>query len=153
MHRPEPTGLTAAKSRREACCTATVHTRTSTSRRSARPRRCVRNRDERALAFVRGRIDWRRAVRVKTLDGLEAPGLAELALRFSPDHRLPVWRKHEARTGIRHFYSVPARLIHVDEESLLHRMLMRPGLDVHAVLEKDVGLSLIHISEPTRQAE
>ena len=82
---------------------------------------------------------FRRAVRMERLDGLESPCLALLALVLGPCDRLPVRRQNEACAGIRHFDAIAAGLIDVEEEGLLHRVLVRTGFDEHAVLEKHVG--------------
>ena len=84
-------------------------------------------------------IDWRRAVRVKAFDRLQAPGLSFPAIGLGPDDRLPVGRQHQPRAGIRHLDAVAAGLIDVEEERLLNRVLVRPRLDVHAGFEEDVG--------------
>src|SRR5580698_10329099 len=81
----------------------------------------------------------RRAARVKTLDGLEAAGLALSALRLGPDDRFPVRGQDEPRAGIGDLDAMAAGLKDIEEEGLLHRMLVRPGLDLDAVLQKNVG--------------
>src|SRR5665213_857719 len=43
------------------------------------------------------------------------------------------------RAGIGHLDAIAARLIDVKEESLLDGVLVRPGLDVDAVLEENIG--------------
>ena len=53
--------------------------------------------------------------------------------------RFPVGRQHQPGAGIRHFHAVAAGFVDVQEEGLLHRVLVRPGFDEHAVLEEDVG--------------
>src|SRR5262245_15957425 len=84
-------------------------------------------------------LNWRRSVGVEALDRLEPPRLPFLAFRLRPDDRLPVGGEHEAGTGAVELDAVAAGLVDVQEERLLDRVLVRPGLDVHAVLEADVG--------------
>jgi hypothetical protein len=62
-----------------------------------------------------------------------------LDVRPGPADRLPVRRENESRTGIGHLDAVAARLIHIQKEGLLDRVLVRTGFDMHAVLEEDVG--------------
>src|ERR1700733_13331529 len=81
---------------------------------------------------------WRRAMGVEGLDGFQPPGLSFLALLLRPDDRLPVRRQNQPCAGIGDLDPVAAGLIHIEEESLLDRMLVRAGLDVDAVLEKDI---------------
>ncbi len=81
----------------------------------------------------------RGAVGVEGLDGLQAPGLALLALGLGPDDRLPVRGEDEAGAGVGDFDAVAAGLVDVEEEGLLDGVLVRAGLDEDAVLEKDVG--------------
>ena len=76
---------------------------------------------------------------METLDGLEAPGLALCALGLGPNDRLPVRGEDEPRAGVGDLDPVAAGFIDVEEEGLLDRMLVRPGLDMHAVLEEDIG--------------
>ena len=70
---------------------------------------------------------------------LQAPGLALRALRLGPGDRLPVGRQHQPGAGVGHLDPVAAGLVDVEEERLLHGVLVRPGLDEHAVLEEHVG--------------
>src|SRR2546421_11547672 len=72
-------------------------------------------------------------------DRLQAPGLALLALRLRPHDRLPVRSEDQSRAGVGDFHPVAARLVNVEEERLLDRMLVRAGLDEDAVLEENVG--------------
>src|SRR5450759_3926987 len=81
----------------------------------------------------------RRAVGVERLEGLQAPGLALLALGFGPADRFPVRRQHQPRAGAGDFDAVAARLVDVKEEGLLDGVLVRPGLDEHAVLQENIG--------------
>ena len=81
----------------------------------------------------------RRAVGVERLDGLQAPGLALLALVLGPADRLPVGREDQPRAGIGDLDAVAARLVDIKKEGLLDRVLVRPGLDEDAVLQEDVG--------------
>src|SRR5262249_28360976 len=69
----------------------------------------------------------------------QSPGLALRALGLGPADRLPVGRQDEACAGIGDLDAVAAWLVDVEEERLLDGVLVRPGLDEHAVLEKDVG--------------
>src|SRR6185503_17873503 len=62
-----------------------------------------------------------------------------LALLLGPQDRLPVGRENEAGAGIGDFDAVAAGLVNVEEEGLLDRVLVRSGLNVHAVLEKNIG--------------
>src|SRR6185312_8009564 len=84
-------------------------------------------------------IHRRRTVRMEGLDGLQAPGLPLSALGLGPGHGRPVGPQHQPRAGIGDFDAVARRLIDIEEEGLLDRMLVRPGLDEDAVLEEDVG--------------
>src|SRR5579872_1134324 len=86
------------------------------------------------LAFER-----RRAVGMKALDRLEAPGLSLFALGFAPADRLPIRRQDQPRAGIGDLDAVAARLIDIEEECLLHRMFMRAGLDEDSGFEENVG--------------
>jgi hypothetical protein len=63
-------------------------------------------------------------------DGLQAPGLALLAVGLGPDNRLPVGLQDQARTGIGQFDAVAGRLPDIEEEGALDRMLVRSGLDM-----------------------
>lgn len=65
------------------------------------------------------------------------PGLALLAFFLGPHDRLPVW--HDDQAGVGDFDAVAAGLIDVEEEGLLDRGLVRAGLDVNAVFQKDIG--------------
>src|SRR5439155_18683669 len=76
---------------------------------------------------------------MKRLDRLQPPRLALLALLLGPDDRLPVRREDQAGAGVGDFDAVAAGLIDVEEERLLDRVLVRAGLDVDAVFEKDIG--------------
>src|SRR5689334_2941551 len=76
---------------------------------------------------------------MKRLDRLQSPGLALLALLLSPDDRLPVRREDEPCAGIGDLDAIAAGLPYIKKESLLDRMLVRPGLYMDAVLEEDVG--------------
>src|SRR6476620_10299821 len=76
---------------------------------------------------------------MKRLDRLQSPGLALLALFLGPDDRLPVGGQDQAGAGIGDFDAVAAGLIDIEEEGLLDRVLVWTGLDMDAVLEKDVG--------------
>src|SRR5229473_4107785 len=76
---------------------------------------------------------------MKRLDRLQPPRLALLALFLGPDDRLPVGCEDEAGAGVGDFDAVAAGLVDVEEEGLLDRVLVRAGLDVDSVLQKDVG--------------
>src|SRR6185369_13472214 len=104
-----------------------------------RERSCARNGSTKTHE-VKMRISHRRrAVGVERLDRLQAPGLALLAFLLGPHDRLPVGRKDEACTGIGDFDAVAAGLVDIEEEGLLDRVLVRAGLDVHPVLQEDIG--------------
>jgi hypothetical protein len=75
----------------------------------------------------------------KVLDGLEAPGLAFLALGLGPHDGLPIGRQHQAGAGVGDLDAVAAGLVDVEEEGLLDGVLVRALLDGHAGLEEDVG--------------
>src|SRR5258708_14949765 len=102
---------------------------------------------ERALATswfrlsqaARFAFNRRRAVDMKRLDRLQSPRLALLALLFGPYDRLPVRRQDEPRAGIGDFDPVAAGLVDIKKKRLLDGMLVRAGLDIDAVLEKNVG--------------
>src|SRR5471030_540282 len=81
----------------------------------------------------------RRAVGVERLDGLQAPGLALLSFGLGPSDRLPVRRQYQPRAGAGDLHAIAARLINVKEKSLLNGVLVRPGLDEHAVLQENIG--------------
>src|ERR1700750_3103466 len=83
--------------------------------------------------------DLRRPMSVERLDGFQPPGLALLAFFLGPGDRLPVGGQDQPRTGIRHFDAVAARLIDVEEERLLHRVLVRAGFDEDAVFQEHIG--------------
>src|SRR5215831_1886414 len=76
---------------------------------------------------------------METLDRPEAPGLALLPLGLRPDDGWPVRRQDETRPGIGDLDAVAARLVDVQEERLLDRVLVGTGLDVNAVLQEDIG--------------
>src|SRR3954468_22573980 len=78
-------------------------------------------------------------MRMERLDRLQSPGLALLALFLGPDDRLPVRRQNETCAGVGDFDAVAAGLVDVEKEGLLDRVLVRTGLDVNAVFEKDIG--------------
>src|SRR5688572_23980326 len=84
-------------------------------------------------------INGRGAMGVKALDGLQPPGLALLALILGPGDGLPVWREDESRARIGDLDAVAGRLVDIKEEGLLDGVLVRAGLDEHAVLQEDVG--------------
>src|SRR5262245_8519788 len=83
-------------------------------------------------------LNWRRPVGVKALDRLEPPRLPFLAFRLRPHDRLPVGRENQARARAVELDAIAARFVNVQEERLLDGVLVRSGLDVHAVLEADV---------------
>src|SRR5262245_967990 len=84
-------------------------------------------------------LNWRGPVGVEALDRLEPPRLPFLPFCLRPHDRLPVGREHQARAGAVELDAIAARLVDVQEERLLDGVLVRPRLDVHAVLETDVG--------------
>ena len=71
-------------------------------------------------------------------NGLQSPGLASLTLRLCPGDGLPVRREDQARAGMGHLHAVAPGFIHVEEECLLHGVLVRPGFDEHARFEEGV---------------
>ena len=76
---------------------------------------------------------------VERLNSLEAPGLPLLTFFLRPGHWLPIRLQDETCARVGKFDPVAGRLPHVEEERALDRMLVRSRLDVHAVLEKDIG--------------
>ena len=76
---------------------------------------------------------------MKRLDRLQPPRLAFLAFFLGPHDRLPVRRQDEAGAGVGDLDAVAAGLPDIEEEGLLDRVLVRAGLDVDAVLQKDIG--------------
>src|SRR3954451_8948442 len=81
----------------------------------------------------------RRSMRVEGLDRLQSPSLVLGAFRLAPHDRLPIRREDQPGAGIGDLDAIAARLVDIKEERLLDCMLMRAGLDEHAILEKDVG--------------
>src|SRR5262245_1828655 len=82
--------------------------------------------------------DGRCAFDVERGDRLHAPRLALRALGLRPDDGLVV-RGEDQVAARADLDAVPAGLPRVEEEGLLDRVLVRPGLDRDAVLEEDVG--------------
>src|SRR5437588_11621555 len=80
----------------------------------------------------------RRAVGVKRLDGLQSPRLPLFALLLGPYDRLPVRCQDQPRAGIGDLDAIAAGLVDIEKEGLLDRMLVRTGLDIDVVLEKNV---------------
>ena len=78
-------------------------------------------------------------MRVECLDRLEAPGLPFPAIGLGPADRRPVGRKHQPCTRIGKLYAVAGRFPDIEEEGSLDRVLVRPGFDMHAVLQEEVG--------------
>ena len=76
---------------------------------------------------------------MKRFDRLKAPGLAFLALSLAPANRFPIGREDQTRPRITNLDAVPAGLIHIQKESLLDSVLVRPALDEHTVFKKDIG--------------
>ena len=76
---------------------------------------------------------------MERLDRLQPPRLALFAFFLGPHDRLPVGREDQAGAGVGDLDAVAAGLPDMEEEGLLDRMLVRAGLDVNAVLEKDIG--------------
>ena len=89
---------------------------------------------------------------MERVDRLESPRLALLSLRLGPENRLPVGCQHQPGAGIGDLDAIAARLVHVEEERLLDRVLVRPGLDVNTALQEDVGRAqdLLAGSRPRR---
>src|SRR5665213_1552476 len=81
----------------------------------------------------------RGAVGMEGLDGLESPRLSLLALLLGPHDRLPVRRQDKTGAGIGDLDAIAAGLVDVEKKGLLDGVLVRAGLDVDAVFEKDVG--------------
>src|SRR6202022_4921944 len=75
---------------------------------------------------------------MKRLDRLQSPRLAFLALLLGPHDRLPVGREDQARAGIGDLHPIAAGLVDVKKKCLLDGVLVRAGLDMDAVLEKDI---------------
>src|ERR1700748_3027220 len=92
--------------------------------------------DARKTSLMR---NGRRAVGVKGLDGLQAPALALLALFLGPHDRLPVRRQNQPRARIGDFDPVAAGFVDVEEERLLDGVFVWAGLDIDAVLQKNIG--------------
>src|SRR6185369_3519689 len=67
------------------------------------------------------------------------PRLALLPLFLGPDDRLPVGRQDQAGAGVGDLDTVAAGLVDIKEERLLDRVLVRAGLDMDAVFQKDIG--------------
>src|SRR5262245_35705692 len=112
---------------------ATMPGRSSQLSRSTKMRSVIpRNPGSEVSLF--GSADRRRAVRVERLDGLQSPGLPLAAVGLGPRDRLPVRLKDQPSAGIGDFDPVSRRLVDVEEECTLDRMLVRPGLDEDAVL-------------------
>ena len=82
--------------------------------------------------------DRRGPVRVEGLDGLQPPGLALGPLGLGPGNRAPVRRQHQPRDRVGQLDPVAAGLVDVQEERLLDGVLVRAGLDEHAVVQADV---------------
>ena len=55
------------------------------------------------------------------------------------DDGLPVGREDQPRAGIGELDAVAGRFLDIQKERLLDGVLVRPGLDVDAVLQEDVG--------------
>ena len=75
---------------------------------------------------------------MKGLDGLQPPGLSLLAFALAPYDRLPVGRKDQSGTGIRHLDPIAARFEDIQEESLLDGVLVRTGFNGDAVLQENI---------------
>jgi 5-carboxyvanillate decarboxylase len=78
------------------------------------------------------------AVGVEGLDGFQPPGLALGPFGLGPGDRAPVRRQHQPRDRVAQLDPVAARLVDIKEERLLDRMLVRPRLDEHALVQADV---------------
>src|SRR5436190_9848489 len=95
---------------------------------------------------------WR-AVGVKALDRLQAPGLTLPALLLGPDDGLPVRCQDQASTGVGHLDAVAAGLVDVEKEGLLDRVLVRSRFDEHAVLEEAVGRAQAVLTAVERESD
>src|ERR1700689_4898611 len=84
-------------------------------------------------------LNRRGTVGMEGLDGFQTPRLPLLALLLGPDDRLPVRRQNQPRTGIGDLDPVTAGLVNIKKKCLLDRVLVRTGLDVDGVLQKDIG--------------
>ncbi len=76
---------------------------------------------------------------MEALDRLQAPRLAFRPFRQGPGDGLPVRRQDQPGPGVAQFDPVAARLVDVEEERLLDRVLVGAGLDVGAGIEENVG--------------
>ena len=83
--------------------------------------------------------DGRGSVGVERFGGLQAPGLALPALGFAPTDGFPIRRQDQPRARVGYFYAITARFIDVQEKGLLDGVLVRPGFDIHAVFQENVG--------------
>src|SRR5215470_5022365 len=80
----------------------------------------------------------RRPVRVKRGYGGQAPGLALYSLGLRPADRLPVRSEDQPGARIAQLDPVAPRLVDVQEERLLDRVLVRSRLDEHSLVQADV---------------
>src|SRR6202012_4025809 len=92
----------------------------------------------RLVRFTGSAPDRRRAMGMEGLDRLQSPRLAFLSLFLGPYDWLPVWRQNEPRAGVGDLDPVAAWLVDVEEKRLLDGVLVRAGLDVDAVLQKNI---------------
>src|SRR5882672_2426608 len=130
--RPAPSIQLNCSSSRPATVFASPRASAPTSSRSA-------SRTSSVISGFRYARNGRGAVGVEGLDGLQAPGLALLALGFAPRDRFPVRRQDEPCARAGDLDAIAARLVDVEEEGLLDSVLVRAGLDEHAVLQENVG--------------
>src|SRR3954451_21653593 len=79
--------------------------------------------------------DRRRAVGVERLDRLQPPGLALGPFGLGPGDRAPVGCEYQPGDRVAELDTVAARLVDVQEERLLDRVLVRPGLDEHPAVQ------------------
>src|SRR3546814_6509047 len=78
-------------------------------------------------------------------DGPQPPGLPLLAILFRPDDGFPVGLQDQPGAGIGKLDAIARRLPDIEEERALDGMLVRPGLDMHAVLEEDIEIGRAHV--------
>src|SRR5262245_42860444 len=76
---------------------------------------------------------------MKCLYRLQAPRLSLLALSLGPGDAPPVGCQPEPRTSGGYLAPVAPWFVHVEKKGLLDCMLVGPGLDVNAILEKNIG--------------
>src|SRR5205807_731168 len=79
------------------------------------------------------------AVGVEGRDCFQAPGLAFRAFGLGPGDGAPVWCQDQAGDRITQLDPVAAGLVDVQEKRLLDGVLVRAGLDEHALVQADVS--------------